>query len=400
MTWQKVKLGELGIIKRGKSKHRPRNAPFLYGGKYPFVQTSDIKNANLYLSSYTQTYSEEGLQQSHLWDEGTLCITIAANIAESAILKFKSCFPDSIVGFQSYPNISDIRFVKYLLDFYKTNFQSISKGTTQDNLSVEKINSIEMDVPDFDTQTKIASILSAYDDLIENNTRRIQILEQMAQTIYKEWFVKFRIPNCELRITKEGIPEGWEVKNYDSICGKLTDGTHDTPKPVEEGFHLVTGRNIKNGFIDFSDCYYISKTDHKEVMKRSKPEFGDIIFSNIGTLGNIHFVQEKFEYSIKNVALFKPREKLYSNYLFIHLKSEDTLDNLKQQALGTSQKFFSLEFLRKQKIVKPNDTILHAFNKMVEPLIQLRYSLYIKNQNLRRTRDLLLPKLMSGEVEV
>jgi len=121
-NWVKVKLQDLGVVKRGKSKHRPRNAPFLYGGKYPFVQTSDIKNANLYITEYTQTYSEEGLKQSKLWDEGTLCITIAANIAESAILKFKSCFPDSIVAFTPYKESSDVRFVKYLLDYYKKNF--------------------------------------------------------------------------------------------------------------------------------------------------------------------------------------------------------------------------------------------------------------------------------------
>ena len=97
-AWEKKKLDEVVKIGRGKSKHRPRNASFLYGGKYPFVQTGDIKAADLYLTEYTQTYSEEGLKQSKLWDENTLCVTIAANIAETAILKIKACFPDSIIG--------------------------------------------------------------------------------------------------------------------------------------------------------------------------------------------------------------------------------------------------------------------------------------------------------------
>jgi type I restriction enzyme S subunit len=92
------KLGEVADIGRGKSKHRPRDAEFLFGGKYPFIQTGDVRKADLYLTEFTQTYSEAGLQQSKLWNEDTLCITIAANIAETSILKIKLVFPDSIIG--------------------------------------------------------------------------------------------------------------------------------------------------------------------------------------------------------------------------------------------------------------------------------------------------------------
>ena len=117
--WEKKKLENVAEIGRGKSKHRPRNASFLYGGKYPFVQTGDIKEANLYLTKYTQTYSEEGLKQSKLWDENTLCITIAANIAETAILKIKACFPDSIIGLIPIENQTTVLFVKHLFDKFK-----------------------------------------------------------------------------------------------------------------------------------------------------------------------------------------------------------------------------------------------------------------------------------------
>ncbi|MFM9100653.1 MAG: restriction endonuclease subunit S, partial [Cyanobium sp.] len=96
--WRPAKLDELGHVGRGRSRHRPRNANFLYGGPYPFFQTGDIKAANCYLTEFSQTYSEAGLAQSKLWQPGTLCITIAANIAESAILGIPGCFPDSVVG--------------------------------------------------------------------------------------------------------------------------------------------------------------------------------------------------------------------------------------------------------------------------------------------------------------
>src|SRR6266481_1213870 len=127
------KLTEVGSVNRGKSKHRPRNAPELYGGPDPFVQTGDVKAANFFITDYAQTYSERGLAQSKLWQPGTLLITIAANIAETAILKIPACFPDSIVGFIPREGKSDARFVKYFIDTIKLRMQNMSKGTTQDN---------------------------------------------------------------------------------------------------------------------------------------------------------------------------------------------------------------------------------------------------------------------------
>src|SRR5690349_9863560 len=137
--WKEHKLNELGKVNRGKSKHRPRNEPSLYGGEYPFIQTGDIKAANFYITDYSQTYNEKGLKQSKLWKKGTLCITIAANIAETAILGIDACFPDSIIGFVADENKSDVRFIKYHFDLLKLHLQSISQGTTQDNLSQEKL---------------------------------------------------------------------------------------------------------------------------------------------------------------------------------------------------------------------------------------------------------------------
>jgi type I restriction enzyme S subunit len=114
------KLTEVGSVSRGKSKHRPRNAPELYGGSYLFVQTGDVKHANFYITDYTQTYSERGLAQSKLWQPGTLLITIAANIADTAVLKIHACFPDSIIGFIPKKGESDVKFIKYCLDTYKS----------------------------------------------------------------------------------------------------------------------------------------------------------------------------------------------------------------------------------------------------------------------------------------
>jgi type I restriction enzyme S subunit len=219
------KLNELGTVNRGKSKHRPRNDPELYDGKYPFIQTGDVKHSSFYVTSHTQTYNEKGLAQSKLWETGTLCITIAANIADTAILSYPACFPDSIIGFLPDKKKADVKYVKYCLDTFRLQMQSISQGTTQDNMSLEKLLSIGFPAPDLESQRKIAGILSAYDDLIENNKRRIALLENMAEEIYREWFVRFRFPGWREAEFEKGIPKGWEIKTIGDIYKTASGGT-------------------------------------------------------------------------------------------------------------------------------------------------------------------------------
>lgn len=186
MSWDYVTLDKLGSISRGKSKHRPRNDKTLFGGKYPFIQTADVKAAGLYLTEYTETYSDKGLAQSKLWPTGTLCITIAANIADTTILGIDACFPDSVMGFIPYEGVSNVKFVKYAFDILQRDCKKISQGTAQDNLSWKKLSTIKFPAPDIETQNKIVSILSVYDDLIENNQKQIKLLEEAAQRLYKE----------------------------------------------------------------------------------------------------------------------------------------------------------------------------------------------------------------------
>lgn len=129
MSWDYKILNELGTVSRGRSRHRPRNDNSLFGGKYPFVQTADVKAANFYLTDYTETYNEKGLEQSRLWKAGTLCITIAANIADTAILGIDACFPDSIMGFVPFEGVSNAKFIKYAFDMLQRDIKQISQGT-------------------------------------------------------------------------------------------------------------------------------------------------------------------------------------------------------------------------------------------------------------------------------
>ena len=146
--WIPTRLDELGFVGRGRSRHRPRNDSRLYGGPYPFIQTTEIMGADPYIISYSQTYTEFGLQQSKLWPPNTLCITIAgANTAVTAILKFEACFPDSIIGFVPDEKKADLHFVKYSLDLMKNKFLAVTRGATQDNLSLDKLLSFPLAPP-------------------------------------------------------------------------------------------------------------------------------------------------------------------------------------------------------------------------------------------------------------
>lgn len=136
-NWESRQLKDIALVfGRGKSKHRPRNWDGLFGGDYPFIQTGEIRNANKYVSEYSQTYNDVGLAQSKLWKKDTICITIAANIAETAILGFDACFPDSIIGLQVDPEKADLDFTYYLLQSFKAELQKLGKGSAQDNINL------------------------------------------------------------------------------------------------------------------------------------------------------------------------------------------------------------------------------------------------------------------------
>jgi len=173
--WANKRLEEIAkVFGRGKSRHRPRNAPRLYGGKYPFVQTGDVRNAGHVIETYSQTYSEAGLAQSKLWPAGTVCITIAANIAETAILGFDSCFPDSMIGVVVDETKSSSTFVQYLLQSFKAHLKAQGKGSAQDNINMGTFESQRFPFPSLDVQQRIVVIL----DSLREETQRLESVYQ------------------------------------------------------------------------------------------------------------------------------------------------------------------------------------------------------------------------------
>ncbi len=173
--WKQKTLEEISItFGRGKSRHRPRNEEKLYGGKYPFIQTGDIRNAEHFIMEYSQTYSEAGLAQSKLWPKGTICITIAANIAETGILGFDACFPDSVIGVVTNPAEADIDFVEYLLQSFKARIQALGKGSAQANINMGTFENERFPFPSVAEQKQIVVKL----DALREETQRLESLYQ------------------------------------------------------------------------------------------------------------------------------------------------------------------------------------------------------------------------------
>ena len=160
MGWQTERLGSLGSLDRGRSRHRPRNAPELYGGPYPFVQTGDIANSNGLVTQYSQTYSETGLNQSKMWPSGTLCITIAANIGMTGILTFDSCFPDSIVGFQPGGTVT-VEYVQTAVDLMQSQIEEDAPRAAQRNINLGVLRELTIPTPPFALQRQYAEIVAA-----------------------------------------------------------------------------------------------------------------------------------------------------------------------------------------------------------------------------------------------
>ena len=375
MSWVERTLDELGYVSRGKSRHRPRDAAHLYGGPYPFVQTSDVKHAGLYLSGYSQTYSEEGLSQSKLWPRGTLCITIAANIADTSILGIEACFPDSVIGFIPNSKKADARFIKYLFDAkLKLEYRQFTQGAAQDNLSQGKLLSKKVLVPDdVKEQSRLADLVANYDELIENNRRRIKLLEESARLLYKEWFVHLRFPGHEHVKIRDGVPDGWAKKAIRDVLA-LNYGKALKADSRVHGMFPVYGSSGDVG------------THNKSLVKGP-----GIVVGRKGNVGSVFWVNRDY-WPIDTVYFISAEES--SLYLY-HALQKVSFINTDVAVPGLNR-----DMAYSRELLIPADNILNLFHGEVGPLQRQIEKLTEYNNKLSQARDLLLPRLMNGELSV
>lgn len=398
MSVQDLTLDQLGSVARGRSRHRPRDAAFLYGGPFPFVQTGDVKHAGLYLRDYEQTYSDAGLAQSKLWPIGTLCITIAANIAETAILGIDACFPDSVIGFTANPDKADARFVKYLFDaVLKLRFRSFTQGAAQDNLSQEKLLSIKFPVPKLSVQKRIADILSAYDDLIESNKRRIALLDNAARLLYREWFEDFRFPGHEHAKRVKGLPEGWQSRKLGEVVA-----TNQSSHPADElpdQINYVDISSVTKGRIVSKTVMHSSDAPGRA---RRRAIDGDVIWSNVRpNLCAYALVLEPDENDVFSTGFtILSAKDVPFTWLYLSVTADSFVGYLVNHATGVGYPAVRPEDFERASAIIPPKAMLKLFHELTEANFRLITLLDQQNRKLAAARDLLLPRLINGEIEV
>ena len=384
MSWDYKTLNELGTVSRGKSRHRPRNDNSLFGGKYPFVQTADVKAANFYLTDYTETYNEKGLEQSRLWKAGTLCITIAANIADTAILGIDACFPDSIMGFVPFEGVSNAKFIKYAFDMLQRDIKQISQGTAQDNLSWQKLETIKFPAPDIKIQNKIVEILGTFDDLIENNQKQIKLLEEAAQRLYKEWFIDLRFPGYENCKIVDGVPEGWKIVLISDVADLKAGGD----KPKDFANTLTNECTIPVFANGITDKGLMGFTNKPAITKPS------VTISARGTVGVVFLRREPFMPIVRLISVTPNEEKMDVFYLYLYLANQSF------RSTGAAQQQITVPLLKNKTIMCPDEGVRKTFEMYTKTIFDKIQGLEKQTMKLIEARDRLLPKLMNGEIEV
>jgi type I restriction enzyme S subunit len=334
-----------------------------------------------------------------MWPVGTLCITIAANIADTAILGFDSCFPDSVIGFIPDDKKADARFIKYLFDaLLQRRYKQFTQGAAQDNLSQAKLLSLKFPIPVVAEQKQIADVLSAYDDLIENNRRRIQLLEQAARLLYKEWFVHLRFPGHEHTTINDGLPEGWEKTTIGESSSFLSRGI--TPKYDDNAPGIVINQKcIRNRMVNLG----LARRQSKQVPPAKLVQFGDVLINSTGagTLGRVsQFLLETNGCTVdSHVTIVRPIKDVPVYYFGLHLTGlESYIATLGRGA--TNQTELSKDDIAALEMVLPSSAQAQMFETTVASLFNQIRILSDQVEKLNQARDLLLPKMMIGEVAV
>lgn len=273
-------------------------------------------------------------------------------------------------------------------------FRNKAPGSTISHLYQEDLAEFEFELPDITVQNSIVDVLNSIDRKIDNNLVEIELIEKAQELLFERWFLSFEFPEADGEYKSSGgnlkynkylrhsIPETWEVVKMSEVVD-VRDGTHDSPKPKSEGYHLITSKHLNDWGIDYDSAYYISEKDYISINQRSKVETGDILYSMIGTVGNVYKVDEReINFAIKNVALYKT-SKIYENrnYIYAWLKSPYMMRFVEEMLSGSIQKFIGLGDLRDMYIIKPN--------KWVEEYCKRTKESYEKINILKKENQLL-----------
>ena len=407
-AWKYVELGNICKIKGGKRLPKGHNLTEKVTS-HPYIRARDIKEGKINFDQ--PVYVEDDTFQKisrYIVNEGQVILTIAGTVAEVALVtnEFdKASLTENAVKIIVDETQISAMFLKFLCqsDHIKSYFELIASGAAQPKLGIYKIQSTKVNLPSLPTQRKIASILSTYDDLIENNLKRIKLLEEKAQQTYEEWFVRMKFPGHETApINKEtGLPEGWKkikVANYVEIISKGPSLKYDLPGVK---YPVLNQSCIRNGEIELDKVLYAKELSENK--KELYLKINDILINSMGqgTLGRVSknvSINEKF--IIHNCITFLRSKDEYSQFLlFYFISSHQTFfENIAQGSTGQST--LKKELVAGLDILLPEENILASFDEIISPCWKEMGLLKRQNQLLKEARDALLPRLMTGMIDV
>ena len=380
------------------------------GNEYPLIDIDKITvGRKLVTNKDTIVYEK---QSGCKFQNGDTLMARITPCLENGKMAMAS-IPDKGIGstelfvFRGKKGITDNDFVYYFLkQSYIRNLaaNSMTGASGRQRADLKFIKKIKFDLPTLPIQQKIASTLSAYDRLIENNTRRIRLLEQMAENLYKEWFVRFRFPEHEKVEMINGLPKGWRAIHIKELAQLKSGYAFKSEWFIEEGEAVAKIKDIGNILMDTSSFSYVDKENCIKA-KKFLLTTGDLTIALTGaTIGKISIVPKHKGniYTNQRLGKFflgdKPMEKL--PFLYCLFKQESMVSNIVNLSNSSSaQPNISPEQIEKIKILGNHD-IISMYNKTCNPLFSNILALYSQNQLLTRQRDLLLPRLMSGKLEV
>lgn len=290
------------------------------------------------------------------------------------------------------------RYLAYKFDTMKLG--RFSGQAAQPGLSVGKLAKLSIQVPSLPKQEKISSILSTYDNLIEANNRKIDLLEQVAQELYKEWFVRFRFPGYENAKFEDGLPEGWESDKIQKYYNTCSGGTPSRSKPeyFENGIYPW----VKTG--EIKDCVIIDTEEYitQEAVNSSSAKVlpaKSVAMAMYGVnIGLLAYFDSEMTCNQACCVFSDKRDFSSKHYLYYYLKS--IREYLLLISFGAAQQNLSQDLIKKIKITMPSDDVIQAFEKQIDDIYENIKMLLMKNKNLAEQRDMLLPRLMSGKLEV
>ncbi len=348
-------------------------------------------------------YFDGEIDNRYIVENGDLLFSWSASIGVYIWKRGKAVLNQHIFKVVPKNNINKF-YLYYALFLAIEQLKNRVHGSTMKHFKRGELKTAFIPLPPLSEQQKIAHILMSIDKAIEAVDEAIAKAERIKRGLMQELLTE-GIGHTEFKYSKElgcQIPIKWEILPAEKICFKVTDGTHDTPKPSEEGYYLITSKHLKNNKIDFSNAYFISDKDFNEINKRSKVEVGDVLFSMIGTIGITAIVKAEYpQFAIKNVGLFKTGGDFTLAYwLHYYFQSTYAEKYIQNNLKGTTQKYIPLYALRKFPIVIPpfpeQQKIVQILSKW-DDIIELKKS---KKEKLERMKKKVMELLLTGKVRV